>query len=132
MIRRKLIWYLADTIIFVFSFALLVLFKFGYFNHTNRILLTALYSFISWTVISMVTMKHHIVTRVHIMEVIPDIAVSNVFVFVSLLILARLRPRFAEIRFLESYLVLLASFLELLTGWLFVWYNRLNMAPFLG
>lgn len=131
MIRRKLIWYLADTIIFVFSFALLVLFKFGYFNHTERILLTALYSFIIWTIISMVTMKQHIVRRVRIREVIPDLAISNVFVFVSLLILARLRPRFTEIRFLEIYLVLLASFLEFLTGLLFVWYNRLNMKPFL-
>ena len=130
--RKKLLWYVTDVIIFGFSFWLLVLLKFGFFKHTDRILLTGFYTFIVWTVISIFTRKQNVTKRIRAQEIISDVAISNVFVLLALLILARLRPRFTEIRFLEIYLVLLGSFLEFIAGLLFAWYNRINKKPFLA
>jgi len=128
--RKKLLWHLTDTLIFVFSFYLLVWLKFGYLNDTSRIFLTSFYTFVIWTVISLFTKKQGIIQKTSIREIIADITISNVFILGSILVLIRLRPRFIEIRFLLIYLVLLASILEFLAGWLFAYYNRIKNKPF--
>lgn len=128
--RKKLFWYLTDSIIFVFSFHLLVLIKFGYLNDTNRIFLPFFYTFVIWTVISIFTKKHDIIQKTRVKEIIADISLSNIIILGSILVLIRLRPRFIEIRFLLIYLVLLASILEFIAGWFISYYNRFKTKPF--
>lgn len=128
--RKKLLWYFIDTIIFVFSFTLLELLKFGYIKDTSRIFLTIVYTFIIWTVISIFTNKHDTVDKTRVNEIISDITISNVFILGSILILIRLRPRFIELRFLLIYLVILASILEFIAGLFIAWYNRTKNKPF--
>jgi lipopolysaccharide/colanic/teichoic acid biosynthesis glycosyltransferase len=128
--RKKFLWYLADSIIFIFSFYLLVWLKFGYLNDTSRIFLTSIYIFVLWTVISFFTKKQEIIQKTSIKEIIADITIGNVFILGSILVLIRLRPRFIEIRFLLIYLVLLASILELITGLIIAYYNRIKNKPF--
>jgi lipopolysaccharide/colanic/teichoic acid biosynthesis glycosyltransferase len=130
--RKLILWYLADTLIFVFSFYLLVILKFGYLKDTGRIFLTFDYIFVIWTVISAFTKKQDIIHKIKSKEIIADITISNVFILGSILILIRLRPRFIEIRFLLIYLVLLASLLEFIAGLFIAYYNRIKYKPFLA
>jgi lipopolysaccharide/colanic/teichoic acid biosynthesis glycosyltransferase len=128
--RKQIFWYLTDSIIFVFSFYLLLLLKFGYLNDTSRIFLTSVYIFVIWTVISAFTKKQDIIQKIKVKEIIADITISNVFILGAILILIRLRPRFIEIRFLLIYLILLASILEFIAGLFIVYYNRTKNKPF--
>ena len=130
MTRKKILWFITDTIIFVVSFYILVWFKYGYLNLAGGLLLTSFYTFFVWMVISAFTKKHDIIEKLRPNEVISDIAISNVFIFLAILLLIRIRPRFTEIRFLLIYLVVLVSLLEFLAGWLFTWYNRIKQKPF--
>jgi lipopolysaccharide/colanic/teichoic acid biosynthesis glycosyltransferase len=128
--RKKLLWYLTDSIIFIFSFYLLVWLKFSYPTDTERIFLTSFYIFTIWTIISFFTKKQEILQKTRIRDIIGDISFSNIFILGAFLILIRLRPRFIEIRFLLIYLVLLASFLEIIAGLFIVYYNRIKNKPF--
>jgi lipopolysaccharide/colanic/teichoic acid biosynthesis glycosyltransferase len=128
--RKKLLWFFTDTLIFVFSFAFLELLKFGYVKDTSRIFLTIVYTFVIWTVISLFTKKHDIVGKTKFNEIIADLAVSNTLILVSILVLIRMRPRFTELRFLLIYLVFLASLLEFIAGLFIAWYNRTKNKPF--
>ncbi len=128
--RKKLLWFFTDTLIFVFSITFLIWVKFGYLIHTDRIVLTSLYCFIIWTVISLFTKKQDIIQKTSVKDIISDLAISNVLIFGAILILSRLRPRFIELRFLLIYLVVLASFLEFIAGLFFAWYNRIKNKPF--
>ena len=130
MTRKKILWYLTDTIIFVVSFYILIWFKYGYLNLAGGIVLTSLYTFFIWMVISAFTKKQAITEKVRSNEVISDIAISNVFILIAFLLLIRIRLRFREIRFLLIYLVVVVSLLEFLAGWLFAWYNRIKKRPF--
>ena len=114
--RKRIIWYLADSVLFAFSFSLLVLLKYGYLIHTDRFILPASYVFLIRIDTSVFTKKQDIVDKTSTRAIISDIAISNVFILISFLILGRLRPRFAEIRLLLIYLSLLASVLEYFAG----------------
>ncbi len=128
--RKRIFWYLTDSIIFVFSFHLLVLLKFGYLTGISQIFLTSFYTFVIWTVISIFTKKQDIIEKTRVKEIIADISLSNIIILGSILVLIRLRPRFIEIRFLLIYLVLLASILEFIAGWFIAYYNRIKTKPF--
>jgi len=130
MTRKKILWFLTDTIIFVISFYILIWIKYGYLNLSGGTILTSIYIFIIWMVISAFTKKQAITEKVRSNEVISDIAISNVFILLAILLLIHIRPRFTEIRFLLIYLVVLISLLEFLAGWLFAWYNRIKTKPF--
>jgi len=129
--RKRIIWYLADSVLFAFSFSLLVLLKYGYLIHTDRFILTASYVFFIWIATSVFTKKQDIVDKTSTRAIISDIAISNVFILISFLVLGRIRPRFAEIRLLLIYLFLLVSTLEYFAGLLLAWYNRIKTKPFL-
>lgn len=117
-------------IIFVVCFYILIWIKYGYLNLAGGLLLTSIYTLFIWMVISAFAKKQAITEKVRSNEVISDIAISNVFILLAILLLIRIRPRFTEIRFLLIFLVVIVSFLEFLAGWLFAWYNRIKTKPF--
>jgi hypothetical protein len=124
------IWYLADTIIFVLSLYLLVMLKYGNVSFTGRLMLISIYSFFIWIVISIFTKKLKVIEETNMKAVVGDLAISNFFILASLLLLVRIRPYYIDFRFLILYLILLVSLLEVVAGWFFVLYNNSKKAPF--
>jgi lipopolysaccharide/colanic/teichoic acid biosynthesis glycosyltransferase len=128
--RKKLLWFLFDSFVFLFSFYLLVVFKYGHLDLSFRTVLICGYSFIIWSVISTFTGKSKVVNETRPKELLGDLAISNFLILGSLLVLIRLRPSFLDLRFFLLYVVLLASVVEMTAGWLITYFNRVKYRPF--